>query len=90
MAVPAENEDGASLEQACTTCGRIVVADPHAPVPTCPSCGGALAERVDEDDPDAPPKAPWHFKLLLVGTAGYLVYRLIWFIFWIFGHAWRG
>jgi hypothetical protein len=42
------------------------------------------------DDADAPPKAPWHFKVLLVGTAGYLVYRLIWFIFWLTGHAWHG
>lgn len=38
---------------------------------------------------DAPP-APWHFKVLLVGTAGYLIYRLIWFIFWLTGHAWHG
>jgi hypothetical protein len=38
----------------------------------------------------APPRAPWHFKVLLVGTAGYLVYRLIWFIFWVTGHAWHG
>jgi hypothetical protein len=36
------------------------------------------------------PRAPWHFKVLLVGTAGYLVYRLIWFIFWLTGHAWHG
>lgn len=42
------------------------------------------------EDADAPPKAPWHFKVLLVGTAGYLVYRLIWFIFWLTGHAWHG
>ena len=52
----------------------------------CPSCGGELVL----DDTDAPPKAPWHFKVLLVGTAGYLVYRLIWFIFWLTGHAWHG
>ncbi len=47
--------------------------------------GSAEVER-----DDAPPKAPWHFKLLLVGTAGYLVYRLIWFIFWLTGHGWHG
>ncbi len=46
------------------------------------------AAEVEHDD--APPKAPWHFKVLLVGTAGYLVYRLIWFIFWLAGHAWHG
>jgi hypothetical protein len=45
-------------------------------------------EQVDRAE--APPRAPWHFKVLLVGTAGYLVYRLIWFIFWLTGHAWHG
>lgn len=42
-----------------------------------------------EEEGEAPP-APWHFKLLLFATAGYLVYRLIWFIFWLTGHAWHG
>lgn len=45
--------------------------------------------ETDEDEEGAPP-APWHFKVLLVGTAGYLIYRLIWFIFWLTGHAWHG
>lgn len=45
---------------------------------------------IEVPDADAPPRAPWHFKVLLVGTAGYLVYRLIWFIFWLTGHAWHG
>ncbi len=35
-------------------------------------------------------KAPWHFKVLVVGTVGYLIYRLIWLIFWLTGHAWNG
>ncbi|MDA8290279.1 MAG: hypothetical protein M0Z33_01165 [Actinomycetota bacterium] len=39
---------------------------------------------------DAPPPAPWHFKVLLVATALYLVYRIIWFGFWLAGHAWHG
>ncbi|MGB9113526.1 MAG: hypothetical protein WCF24_12485 [Acidimicrobiales bacterium] len=45
---------------------------------------------VEAQHDDAPVKAPWHFKVLLVGTAGYLVYRLIWFIFWLTGHSWHG
>lgn len=45
---------------------------------------------VETEQSDAPVRAPWHFKVLLVGTAGYLVYRLIWFIFWLSGHAWHG
>jgi hypothetical protein len=47
-------------------------------------------EVADDERADAHPRAPWHFKVLLVGTAGYLVYRLIWFIFWLTGHAWHG
>jgi hypothetical protein len=30
--------------------------------------------------------APWHFKLLVVGVAGYMVYRVIWFIEWLPKH----
>jgi len=48
------------------------------------------AQRVDADDEDESPPAPWHFKVLLFCTAGYLVYRFIWFIFWLDGHAWHG
>lgn len=56
--------------------------------------------EVGGDDTDGAPgreesaeeaiKAPWHFKILLVGTVGYLLYRLVWLIFWLTGHAWRG
>ncbi len=49
----------------------------------CPNCQSAVAPGEDAD----PPKAPWHFKVLAVGTAIYLVYRLIWFIFWLSHHA---
>ena len=45
--------------------------------------------EAEQDEEGAPP-APWHFKVLLVGTAGYLIYRFIWFIFWLTGHAWNG
>ncbi|MCU1490246.1 MAG: hypothetical protein JWM85_1651 [Acidimicrobiaceae bacterium] len=48
----------------------------------------AATGAADEDE-GAPP-APWHFKVLLLGTAGYLVYRLVWFIFWLTGHGWHG
>ena len=42
-------------------------------------------ERSDEDE-QAPP-APWHFKVLVVGTIGYLIYRAIWFGFWLTHHV---
>ncbi|HET9689783.1 MAG TPA: hypothetical protein VFP61_01420 [Acidimicrobiales bacterium] len=44
----------------------------------CPTCGTVIA---------APPKgAPWHFKVMLVGLAGYLVYRAVWFAEWLPKH----
>jgi hypothetical protein len=50
----------------------------------------ADAEVASDSETDEHPHAPWHFKLMLVGTAGYLVYRIIWFGFWLSGHAWHG
>lgn len=48
---------------------------------------GSVEEESDQvSDEDAPVRAPWHFKVLLVGTVGYLVYRLIWFIEWLQHH----
>ena len=32
-------------------------------------------------------KAPWHFKVLVVGTVGYLGYRLYQGIGWLIHHA---
>ncbi len=45
----------------------------------CPTCGRELtgpARRV-----------PWHFKLLLVAFAGYMVYRIYWLIEWLPKHV---
>jgi hypothetical protein len=50
--------------------------------------GEATAGELDGGE-DRPP-VPWHFKVLLVGTVLYLIYRLIWFVFWLTGHAWHG
>jgi hypothetical protein len=50
----------------------------------------AGTEAESDSDAEERPHAPWHFKLMLVGTAGYLVYRIIWFGFWLTGHAWHG
>jgi hypothetical protein len=60
----------------------------------CPRCAEFLGEDASssvadggEDDEEGPPKPPWHFKVLLIATVIYLIYRLIWFIFWISHHA---
>jgi uncharacterized paraquat-inducible protein A len=44
---------------------------------TCPSCGSAIAVAEPE------PKAPWHFKLLVVAVVLYLGYRLVQGVEWL-------
>jgi hypothetical protein len=39
------------------------------------------------DAAQAAVKAPWHFKVLVVGTVGYLGYRLYQGIGWLIHHA---
>jgi hypothetical protein len=71
----------------CERCSRLARAQ------RCPSCGGRLlptSPRDGEEATEETVKAPWHFKVLLVGTVLYLVYRFIWFIFWLFHRAWHG
>lgn len=41
----------------------------------CPTCGRTLDT--------APPKAPWHFKLLMVSLVIYLGYRLVQGVVWV-------
>ena len=33
---------------------------------------------------EAPPKAPWHFKLMVAAVIVYLLYRLVQLIGWLF------
>ncbi len=52
----------------------------------CPGCASELTE--DDAEPEqVHAKAPWHFKVLAVGTAGYLAYRLYQGIGWLIHHA---
>lgn len=44
----------------------------------CPGCGTVIAP--------ARTRVPWHFKLLIVATAVYLVYRLAQGILWMVHH----
>lgn len=44
----------------------------------CPSCGRVITKKR--------PSAPWHFKLLLIGLAIYMVYRIYWFATWLPHH----
>jgi len=52
---------------------------------TCPSCGGAVENDISTSDeaPVVGRSAPWHFWLVVVLLAGYLLWRLVGFIIWI-------
>ncbi len=45
----------------------------------CPTCGKELASGIRS--------VPWHFKVLLVAFAGYMVYRIYWLVEWLPKHV---
>jgi len=59
----------------------------------CPSCGADLGGETGDggapegDEEQIHPKAPWHFKVLVLGSAIYLAYRLYQGIGWLIHHA---
>jgi hypothetical protein len=53
----------------------------------CPACGTVLEGEDDAGGGEAHVKAPWHFKVLVVGTVVYLGYRLYQGIGWLIHHA---
>lgn len=73
----------------CDSCNRLVEEDAvkidKFGVHRCPLCRHELRRASEEEHRDSPlqqerPKAPWHFKFLVVATVGYLIYRTIWII----------
>ena len=90
------NECGRNLEHQELSSGatdqapRADDAEPDdADAETCPGCGAPLHEEpeADGEEDEAPAKAPWHFKFLVVGTVIYLGYRLYQGIEWLLHHA---
>jgi hypothetical protein len=62
----------------CEACSRFLTPTSLDAGGACPSCGRVLLTPAEAD-----PKAPWHFKLLLVGVALYLGYRLVQGVGWL-------
>lgn len=62
----------------CPSCGRVVAfaGDDHAG-----AAGGHGAHGEGSDEP----RAPWHFKLLVVATVLYLAYRGVQGVAWVAG-----
>lgn len=44
----------------------------------CPTCGTVIAKPARG--------VPWHFKVLLIGLAVYMVYRIYWLALWLPKH----
>lgn len=50
----------------------------------CPTCGGVVDDREAEPDPEpVGASAPWHFWVVVVLLAAYLLWRVVDFIAWI-------
>ena len=63
----------------CDTCSHLWPAEELGPERTCPTCGGSLAPR----------KPAWHFRLLMAGSAIYLLWRLGQGLDWLARYAGR-
>jgi hypothetical protein len=68
----------------CETCSRFLNPNSLNADGSCPTCGRVVAEpRGPGAADEAPPKAPWHFKLLLLAVVIYLTWRFVQIISWV-------
>jgi hypothetical protein len=67
----------------CDDCARFW-SPPTLQDGACPTCGAQLEPAAE---PQARPRAPWHFKLMLVAIVLYVGYRAYQGVFWA-GHSW--
>ena len=71
----------------CPTCGRVIGAPGAGAAPDRAPPDRATDDRAKEDgDADAQPRAPWHFKLLMVALVIYLGYRFVQGVQWVMTH----
>jgi hypothetical protein len=61
----------------CDDCSRFWNPTSMGEDGTCPACQRLISR------PEDPPKAPWHFKLLVASAAAYLLWRLVQLVGWI-------
>jgi hypothetical protein len=60
----------------CEDCSRFYNPTSMGEGGECPTCGKQLAE---------PPRAPWHFKVLLAASVIYIGWRIVQGIGWLAG-----
>ena len=63
----------------CEDCSRFWNDQSLAEGGHCPTCGRGLAV--------ATKRVPWHFKLMLIAFAIYMVYRIYWLVEWLPKHV---
>ncbi|HUP69900.1 MAG TPA: hypothetical protein VM142_08795 [Acidimicrobiales bacterium] len=61
----------------CESCSRYIDPPAEGIVAQCPGCGQPAGA------PEAEPKAPWHFKLLVAATIAYLAFRAYQGVLWL-------
>ena len=61
----------------CDDCARYLTPTSLGAGGECPSCDRVVA------DPPKPPRAPWHFKLLLLALTAYLGLRAVQGVAWV-------
>lgn len=76
----------------CEDCSKFWNPHEMASDGSCPTCGVVLLQPSEpahdrEATGSRAKGAPWHFKLLIVGVTGYMIYRIIWFIEWLPKHV---
>jgi hypothetical protein len=62
----------------CEDCSKFWNGEEMGDGGVCPTCGRVLVA--------ARRSVPWHFKLMLVAFAGYMVYRIYWLAEWLPKH----
>ena len=68
----------------CDQCNRFLNPPSMTPEGACPTCGKVIAPPDDDTRAtSADVKVPWHFKLLLVALAIYLLFRLWQGVAWL-------
>jgi len=63
----------------CDDCSKFWNAPDAAADEACPTCGNVVATKARKG-------VPWHFKVMLVAVAIYMVYRIYWLAEWLPKH----
>ncbi|HEX2384448.1 MAG TPA: hypothetical protein VHI95_17515 [Acidimicrobiales bacterium] len=66
----------------CDDCAKFWSPNSMPPTGECPTCGRQIASPQEVVEASEY-RAPWHFKLMIVLAAAYLLWRLVQMIQWV-------